>query len=87
MIMIVFDVLVTAYQGVLLLYVIKRQVMQPAHSVLYDIALVLTFTLFFAVIQYINLPVSENFVTMILFMEYNGCIFIDGNPHLGKQLI
>lgn len=46
MLMIVFDVLVTAYQGVLLLYVIKRQVMQPAHSVLYDIALVLTFTLF-----------------------------------------
>lgn len=46
MIMIVFDVLVTAYQGVLLLYVIKRQVMQPTHSAFYDIAMVLAFTLF-----------------------------------------
>lgn len=64
MLMIVFDVLVTAYQGILLLYVIKRQVMQPTHSAFYDIAMVLAFTLFFAVIQYINLPVSENFVTM-----------------------
>ena len=68
MLMIVFDVLVTAYQGILLLYVIKRQVMQPTHSAFYDIAMVLAFTLFFAVIQYINLPVSENFVTMILFI-------------------
>lgn len=59
MLMIVFDVLVTAYQGILLLYVIKRQVMQPAHSVFYDIAMVLAFTLFFVVIQYTNLPVSE----------------------------
>ena len=50
--MIALDLLVSAYQGILLAYTIKRQFEHFHSSVIYDAAFVVAFVAFFAVIQY-----------------------------------
>lgn len=68
MLMIALDLLVTAYQGILLAYTIKRQFERFHSSAIYDAAFVVAFVSFFAVIQYLNIPIPEFCVTLILFL-------------------
>lgn len=63
--MLLLDLLITAYQGILLVYLIKRQFVQRSHSILFEIASVSAFVLFFSVIQYLNVPIPEALVVII----------------------
>lgn len=65
MLMLLLDLLITAYQGILLVYLIKRQFVQRSHSILFEIASVSAFVLFFSVIQYLNVPIPEALVVII----------------------
>lgn len=68
MLMIALDLLITAYQGSLLIHVIKCQFRQKPHSFLYEVVSVCAFVGFFAIIQYLNFPIPEVYVAIILFL-------------------
>ena len=54
MLMIALDLLLTIYQGALLIYVMKKQFVQRPHSILYEVSGVLSFTFFLLLIQYLH---------------------------------
>lgn len=62
------DLLLSAYQGVLLIYLMKKQFVQRPHSFLYEVVSVLLVVLFFSSIQYLNLPIPDNLVLLIPFI-------------------
>lgn len=68
MLMTVLDLLITAYQGILLTHVIRRQFEQRKHSFIYEVIHIFAFIAFFAIIQYLFIPVPEVFVIVIPFL-------------------
>ncbi len=66
--LIALDLLMSACQGSLFVYLLKKQFIQRPHSVLYEIACILSVVLFFSTIQYLHLPISDAFVMLILFI-------------------
>lgn len=68
MLMTVLDLMITAYQGILLIHVIRRQFEQRQHSFVYEVISVIAFVAFFAIIQYLSIPVPEVFVAIIPFL-------------------
>lgn len=65
MLMTVLDLMITAYQGILLIHVIRRQFEQRQHSFVYEVISVIAFVAFFAIIQYLSIPVPEVFVAIV----------------------
>lgn len=66
MLMLLFDLIMSAYQGALILHTLKKQIHQNLESKLYDALAVLVFALFFATIQYLHLPISDSLVFFII---------------------
>lgn len=65
MLMITFDLIMSAYQGSILIYALKKQFVQRPHSILYEISCVLLVVLYLAAIQYLQLPLSDSFLFLI----------------------
>lgn len=68
MLMVALDLLLTIYQGALIIYVIKKQFIQRPHSTLYEVAGVLSFTSFILLIQYLQLPIPDSLAILIPFV-------------------
>ena len=66
------DVLLSAYQGILLIYLARKQFILKPHSFLVEIGCVMAVTLYFAGIQYLGIPIPDNFVIIILFVYSHG---------------
>ena len=66
--MIALDLLLTIYQGALLIYVMKKQFVQRPHSILYEVSGVLSFTFFLLLIQYLHLPIPDSLAILIPFL-------------------
>lgn len=68
MLMIALDLLLTIYQGALLIYVMKKQFVQRPHSILYEVSGILSFTFFLLLIQYLHLPIPDSLAILIPFL-------------------
>lgn len=68
MLMIALDLLLTMYQGTLIIYVMKKQFIQRPHSILYEVFGVLSFTFFILLIQYLHLPIPDSLAILIPFI-------------------
>ena len=68
MLMIALDLLLTMYQGTLIIYVMKKQFIQRPHSILYEVFGVLSFTFFVLLIQYLHLPIPDSLAILIPFI-------------------
>lgn len=68
MLMIALDLLLTIYQGALIIYVMKKQFIQRPHSILYEVFGVLSFTFFILLIQYLHLPIPDSLAVLIPFI-------------------
>lgn len=64
------DVLLSAYQGILLIYLARKQFVLKPHSFLVEIGCVMAVTLYFAGIQYLGIPIPDNFVIIIVFIYF-----------------
>ena len=62
MMMIVLDLLLSCYQGILLIYLLKKQFYQVPHSFLYEIFSVLAIVIYFSIIQYFHVSIPDNLV-------------------------
>lgn len=69
MLMVLFDLLMTAYQGTLLAYAIKKQTAQRPHAIWYEAAAVTAYVLFYVIIQSYQLPVPEA-LSLVIFLAY-----------------
>lgn len=65
MLMILFDLLLSAYQGSILIYTLKKQFVQRPHSFLYEVFSVLLIVLYIVAIQYFQLPLSDSLMFLI----------------------
>ncbi len=65
MLMILFDLLLTVYQGSLLIYTLKKQFIQQPHSFLYEVFSVLLMVLYIMAIQYLQLPLPDSLMFLI----------------------
>ena len=63
--MIVLDLLLSCYQGILLIYLLKKQFYQVPHSFLYEIFSVLAIVIYFSIIQYFHVSIPDNLVLLI----------------------
>lgn len=66
MIPVVFDLLMSAYQGAILVFTLRKQFVQIPHSFLYEIGCVASVVLYFAAIQYGELPLPDSLVVIFL---------------------
>ena len=64
------DVLLSTYQGILLIYLARKQFILKPHSFLVEIGCVMAVTLYFAGIQYLGIPIPDNFVIIIVFIYF-----------------
>lgn len=67
MIVTAIDFLLTIYQAILLTYTVKKQFSQMPHSILWELGNVSLIVILLSVIQYINLPVPDSTIFIILF--------------------
>lgn len=58
----ILDLLMSAYQGSLIIYTLKKQFVQKPHSYLYEIVCVILIVLYLYMIQYMHLPLSDSFL-------------------------
>ena len=65
MMMIVLDLLLSCYQGILLIYLLKKQFYQVPHSFLYEIFSVLAIVIYFSIVQYFHVSIPDNLVLLI----------------------
>ena len=65
MIMIALDLLLSCYQGILLIYLLRKQFSQVSHSFLYEFFSVLAIVIYFSIIQYFHISISDNLVLFI----------------------
>lgn len=65
MLMILFDLLLSVYQGGILIYTLKKQFIQRPHSFLYEVFSVLLIVLYIEVIQYFQLSLSDSLMFLI----------------------
>lgn len=65
MLTVIFDIIMSAYQGIILTYTLKRQFVQKAHSCLYEICCVLLIVLYLATIQYLKFPLPDSLLFLI----------------------
>lgn len=65
MLMILFDLLLSVYQGGILIYTLKKQFIQRPHSFLYEVFGVLLIVLYIVVIQYFQLSLSDSLMFLI----------------------
>lgn len=65
MMMVLFDLVMTTYQSVLLIYLVKKQIRQRPHSLGYDAGAVVAVVLFLMTIQYLHLPIPEAFLGLV----------------------
>lgn len=65
MMMIVFDLVMTTFQGILVVYLIRKQIRQRPHSIYYDVGAVVSIVLFLETIQTLHLPIPEAFACLI----------------------
>lgn len=63
--MILFDLLLSVYQGGILIYTLKKQFIQRPHSFLYEVFSVLLIVLYIEVIQYFQLSLSDSLMFLI----------------------
>ncbi len=68
MLMTLFDLLMTAYQGSLTVYALKTQTSQQPHHLLGEAAAVMAYVLFYVIIQSFHLPVPEALSAVIFFV-------------------
>lgn len=66
----VLDLLLSAYQGSIVIYTLKKQFLQKPHSICYEIGSVFLFTVYIALIQYLHLPLADSLAFLI------PCIYI-----------
>ena len=64
------DILLSAYQGILLIYLAHKQFERKQHSFIVEISCVLSVMLYFAGIQYLGIPIPDNLVIIILFIYF-----------------
>ena len=65
MIMIALDLLLSCYQGILLIYLLRKQFSQVSHSFLYEFFSVLAIVIYFSIIQYFHISIPD---TLVLFI-------------------
>ena len=65
MIMIALDLLLSCYQGILLIYLLRKQFSQVSHSFLYEFFSVLAIVIYFSIIQYFHISIPDNLVLFI----------------------
>lgn len=65
MIMIALDLLLSCYQGILLIYLLRKQFPQVSHSFLYEFFSVLAIVIYFSIIQYFHISIPDNLVLFI----------------------
>ena len=65
MLMILFDLLLSVYQGGILIYTLKKQFIQRPHSFLYEVFSVLLIVLYIVAIQYFQLSLSDSLMFLI----------------------
>ena len=63
--MIALDILMSIYQGSIFIYTLRKQFYQKPHSFLYEIVTISLIALFFAAIQYLELPVPDTLFLII----------------------
>lgn len=68
MLLTVLDLLMTAYEGVLIIYMMKKQFVQTKHSVLIDLAGVSGIFFYITLIQYLHIPIPDSLVFIIPFV-------------------
>lgn len=68
MLIIVLDLFATIYQGILFVYTVKRQFECSHCPFFYDVAFVVAYVSFFAIIQYLNIHIPESCIMLILFI-------------------
>lgn len=60
--MLLIDILMSTYQGSLIVYTLKKQFIQKPHSFLYEILCVALIVLYLFSIQYLHIPLSDSFL-------------------------
>lgn len=71
--MIAFDMIMSIYQGTLLIFLARKQFIMKPHPYFFEIGCVAVVTLYFSVIQHLQWAIPDSFVIVFLFLYIRLC--------------